>query len=381
MSDEALPAGALIPLGGSLPMAATSQGHAGTQLMTPESRRVIAEVQGAIFVAQQFPRDRLRAMDRILQECMEPALAEDALYSFSRGGQDIEGPSIDLLEVIAQNWGNIKFGWKEVSRGNGVSQIEAYAWDMENNVYHPAGPFEVRHVRDTKYGKKPVTEERDIYELCANMASRRMRSCMERVIPRYVISRAVDQIKKTLQSNVDVTPDSIAKLVAAFDKLGVSRAQIEKRILRHVDAITAPQVVHLRTIYKSIAEGLSTTEQWFPALPSQMPQTGDKLEAFEQAKPPAAEEVDPETGEVTSADATKRDQSKVDVTKYLTELRGTSPLKSRHKDWGKWSALLAEFAGQVEDPTALVALFTDELRFLADNRTKDYETIMALVQA
>ena len=43
----------------------------------------------------------LEAMDKILQACTRPSLAEGALYSYSRGGSEITGPSIRLAEVAA----------------------------------------------------------------------------------------------------------------------------------------------------------------------------------------------------------------------------------------------------------------------------------------
>lgn len=71
-------------------------------------QREIAEVQGAMVIAKRFPRNPIEAMDRILQACTRPTLAEGALYSYSRGGSDITGPSIRLAEVAAQAWGNVQ---------------------------------------------------------------------------------------------------------------------------------------------------------------------------------------------------------------------------------------------------------------------------------
>jgi hypothetical protein len=67
------------------------------------AQREAQEVQAMMVIAKRFPRDQVQAMDRILQACTRPTLAEGALYSYSRGGSDVTGPSIRLAEAIAQN--------------------------------------------------------------------------------------------------------------------------------------------------------------------------------------------------------------------------------------------------------------------------------------
>ena len=55
-------------------------------------------------IARMNPRDPVKAMDRILNACTRPTLANAATYSYSRGGSDITGPTIRLAEAIAQGW-------------------------------------------------------------------------------------------------------------------------------------------------------------------------------------------------------------------------------------------------------------------------------------
>ena len=44
------------------------------------SQRELAEVQGMIVLAKKFPRDEKRAMDKILNACSRPGMAEVAVY-------------------------------------------------------------------------------------------------------------------------------------------------------------------------------------------------------------------------------------------------------------------------------------------------------------
>lgn len=95
--------------------------------------RQAQEVQVAMLAAKKFPRDQVVAYNNIMRACQRRKLAESSMYEFPRGNEKITGPSIRLAEAIAQNWGNIDFGFMELEQRNGASQVMAYAWDLETN--------------------------------------------------------------------------------------------------------------------------------------------------------------------------------------------------------------------------------------------------------
>lgn len=81
-----------------------SQSKVQTNVVAESSaQREAQEVQAMMVIAKRFPRDPVQAMDRILQACTRPTLAEGALYTYGRGGTDVTGPSIRLAETLAQN--------------------------------------------------------------------------------------------------------------------------------------------------------------------------------------------------------------------------------------------------------------------------------------
>jgi hypothetical protein len=232
-----------------------------------DQSRELAEMQVMYLMAQQFPRDPVQAMDRILNAFTRPTLAEKSQYEYSRGGNDIRGPSIKAMEAIATEWGNIDVRWRVVSRGidqRGVpfSEVEATATDTQTRTRKRIG-FVVPHWRDTKQGGYKLTDERDIYELCANMAQRRVRACIEAVIPSDVIEAAMAQADATLKSKADTSAEALDKMLAAFEPFGVTKAQIERRIQRRLDAIQPAQVISLKRIYASLRDGMSTAADWF----------------------------------------------------------------------------------------------------------------------
>ncbi|MCS6827080.1 MAG: hypothetical protein NZ553_10745 [Caldilinea sp.] len=244
-------------------------------VMSIEQQRAIAEVQAAIMLARANPRDPIKATELIVNDCMRPTLAEQALYSYSRGGQEITGPSIRLAEAMAQRWGNIQYGIRELEQRNGMSVVQAYAWDLETGTRREV-TFQVPLIRHTKKGSYTLEDPRDIYEMVANMGARRLRACILAVIPRDVSEAAVEQCEATLHAKADTSPEAIKKMLEAFEKFGVTCQQIERRIQRRIEAIQPAQVVSLKKIYMSIRDGISKPQDWFEFAPQQEEQASAK---------------------------------------------------------------------------------------------------------
>lgn len=228
------------------------------------SAREVAEIQGAMLIARRFPRDQKAAMDRIIDACTRKSLAEEATFQYARGGTDIAAPSIRLAEAIAQNWGNLECGVKELSRVGQYSEVMAYAVDLETG-FRDSKVFQVKHWRDTRQGGYAITDERDIYELIANMAARRKRACILTVIPGDVVDSAMQQIEVTMKADIEITDDTISKMLDAMAKYGVTKEMIEKRIQRRLDVETLSPALYLnlKRIYQSMKDGMSGPEEWF----------------------------------------------------------------------------------------------------------------------
>jgi len=252
-------------------VAAPARATPSTSAALATQQREIAEVQAKLLMAERFPRDEVAAMDRILNAFTRPTLAEQAQYQYSKGGSDVSGPSIRSAEAIAQMWGNLEFGFRELSRGRGedgvtYSEVEAFAFDLQYRTRRPL-TFIVRHWRDTKRGGYQLKDEREIYELMANMAQRRVRACILAVIPGDVIEAAMKQADTTLHAKADTSPEAMARMVEAFAAFDVTKEHIEKRIQRRIEAIQPAQVVSLKKVYASLRDGMSAPHEWFEIEP------------------------------------------------------------------------------------------------------------------
>lgn len=228
-----------------------------------ESQRAIAEAQGKLVIAKRFPRDPIACYAKIMESCQRPDFANEAFFSFPRGGQKVEGPTIRFAEELARCWGNIEYGIKELSQDDGESEMQAYAWDMETNTMSVQN-FTNPHMREVKGKMVALTVQRDIYENNANMGARRLRARILSVLPSYLVEDAVKECKKTIAGKND-TPliDRVNKMVTLFKKFGVSAAQIEKRLGRKIDTMTTDDLVDYTGIYNSLKNGMSKPSEWF----------------------------------------------------------------------------------------------------------------------
>lgn len=255
--------------------------HAGT--IEIESARAIAEAQGKLVIAKRFPRNEALAFDEAMQACRRAGLAEEAFWSFPRGRETITGSSIHLARELARVWGNIEYNIRELSRKDGVSEMQAFAWDLQTNTLVTQN-FTVKHWRDTKGGGYALTDERDIYELTANQGARRLRGCIFAVLPSDLILAAEEECRKTLAGSKDEPiRDRVRKMLDGFSKLGVSAAMIEARLGHSLDAVLPEEVAELRSIYTSIRQGVTSAGEWFGG--ATKPERTEASEVLEPAPP------------------------------------------------------------------------------------------------
>lgn len=230
-----------------------------------EASRAIAEAQGKLVIAKRFPRDEVAAYANAMRACQRRSMAEKAFYSFPRGGQTVEGPTIRFAEELARCWGNIDYGIKELSQDDGKSEMQAYAWDLETNAQSVQN-FTNPHQREVGKKMQTLTSQRDIYDNNANMATRRLRSRILAILPSWYVDGAIAECKKTLAGkNDEPLIDRVKKMVAQFERFGVSQEQIERRLKRKISTMNADDFVEYIGIFNAIKGGESKVSEWFEA--------------------------------------------------------------------------------------------------------------------
>lgn len=236
-----------------------------------EQARAATEVQGAIYIARQFPRDTEAARRRMLDACAQVELADKAFYSYPRGRETISGLTIDVACEIARCWGNLEYGLTEMRRDDeyGQSELLAFAWDLETNVRN-ASTFIVPHIRETRKGNYRLTDSRDIYEINANQGNRRVRAAIFKLLPHWYVAQAEAALRATLLRQVEQNAKSLAEQIkdsvdSFLDRHGVTRGQLEHKAGRPVAKWTQEDVVQLRILSDSLSRGDLKVEDAFPS--------------------------------------------------------------------------------------------------------------------
>ena len=231
-----------------------------------EQSRAAAEVQAAVIVAQQCPRDEQAALAAMRDSCRQMRLAERAFYRFPRGGQTVSGPTVHLARELARVWGNVQYGIAELSRDDehGQSEMQAWAWDLQTNT-RSSQVFIVPHVRDKKGPVERLKDMRDIYENNTNAGARRLRQAIWSILPPWLVEEAEEICAATLKDGAGVPlPKRISGAVDKFGGRGISPERLEQRLGRPRSKWTEHDVAQLGVIWKSLERGEVTLEDEFP---------------------------------------------------------------------------------------------------------------------
>lgn len=242
----------------------------GQQTMIEQSRAV-AEVQGAIIVAQRVPRDIPAALAEMRAACAQPGLADRAFFRYRRGDGQITGATVHLARELARCWRNVQYGVGELERNDGVgqSQMLAWAWDVQNNT-RASSTFIVPHKRDRtadKGGPVLLTDMRDIYENNANAAARRLREQVFAILPVWFVDEAKNLCAATLANPGDgkTRDQRVADSIAGWSSKGITVQQLEDKLGRPANQWTDPDLAQLRVVWSSIGRGETTlTEEFAP---------------------------------------------------------------------------------------------------------------------
>lgn len=231
-----------------------------------EQSRAVAEVQAAVVVAQQCPRNVQTAQAAMRESCLQTGLAERAFYRYARGPNTITGPSVHLARELARCWGNIQYGIGELRRNDAgaYSEMQAWAWDVQTNT-RSASIFVVPHKRDTRDGVKVLTDMRDVYENNANAGARRLRECIFAILPPWFVEDAKERCSATLRDGGGKPlAQRIADAIKLFEGMGVTLDQLEQKLGRKSDRWTEHDVAQLAVTYRSLQRGEVTVDEEFP---------------------------------------------------------------------------------------------------------------------
>jgi len=244
------------PQGGSLALMQQAGGiNAGA--VSIEVERAIAEKRGQMQLAKMFPRSEAAATAKLLEVCKSMDFAAGAFYAVPNRGS---GPSIRFAEEVARLYGHFQYGHRELSRTDGKSEIEVFAWDVENNNYS-SRQVTVLHIVDTKNGPKVLKDQADIDNRIANVASKQMRGRILALLPKGMVAAAQTACKKTLAGNNDKPmADRVRDMTSAFSRFGVGVQHLESYLGHNLDNVTVDELADLMGVFNALKEGAKPSE-------------------------------------------------------------------------------------------------------------------------
>ncbi|EBA6160058.1 hypothetical protein H8U31_001300 [Salmonella enterica] len=259
--------------------------------VTIEAQRAVTEAQSKIQLAKMFPRNETAAFDKLMFSCSHAGFAEEAFYNLPRGDKSISGPSIRLAEEIARLYGNFTYGHRELSRGNGKSEVEVFAWDVENNNF-TSRQITVMHVQDTKGGSYALRSQADVDTRIGNIASKQLRGRILSLIPKWMLSEAIARCRQTLAGNQNPEErlQRIAALEARFATRNVNKQALEQYLGHPLKLITDDEIADLFGVYTAIKEGSPINEFFIIDAPKDV--TADRLEKAVAGNEQAAEKTE-----------------------------------------------------------------------------------------
>lgn len=260
-----------------------------SQATAVEQARAVAEVAAAVRVAQDFPRDMSRAIEQMRQSCSQMSLAQRAFYSLPRAGGRVEGSTVHLARELARCFGNVEYGIRETRRDDdsGISEVLAWAWDVENNVRQSRG-FVVPHQRMKSGNRQALTDLSDIANNNNSVAARALRECILTLLPVWFRDEAELIAGRTLAGDgtTQPLPKRIADALAYFSReFNVTPEQIEARLSRPHAKWTAGDLATLAVIGSEIGRGEKTVEDEFPEIPVAVNELTTPSKALDPADP------------------------------------------------------------------------------------------------
>ncbi|AXN51278.1 hypothetical protein DSM43518_04820 [Mycobacterium marinum] len=285
---------------------------AASQATSIEQSRAIADVQAAVTVAQNCPRDMADAEREMEYVCSRLDMAEQAFYQVTNRGS---GPSVHLMRELARIWGNVDYGVKELARNDdkGESEVLATCWDMQKNT-RSSRTFIVPHQRMRAGQRTQLVDLTDIYLNNQNVGARAVRECIQTILPRWFTEKAQDICRHTLEHGEgEPLQDRINTMVAWFrDKIGVTEKQLEARLGKKRGAWSAEDVAQMKIAGKSITAGEVGRDEIFPPIDAE---TVDELACTADTDAPPAGKL---RGKVKPAGAGKtttvqEEESRVDA--------------------------------------------------------------------
>jgi len=262
------------------------------------SPTVIAEITRAetdmqITTAKKYPRSIKKfRQDAMSMATQDAETAASCFYKLKRGhGEDakiIEGPSVRLAEIVANAWGNMRYGARIVNEGEREVTAQGMAHDLEKNV---ASTIEVARRITTKDGRRFGD---DMVQVTKNaVCSIALRNAIFKAVPFTYAKQIYEQCKKVAVGGAKTLKERCQQMLDAFSKISVSKEQVLTYLEKSsIEEIGLTEIELMIGVFTAIKDGDTTIEQTFPSKKGgvEMPKAKEKVVDIDGDSPSTKEQ-------------------------------------------------------------------------------------------
>lgn len=258
-----------------------------------------SEVDMQIATAKAYPRDVKKSLDRI--KAMAKADEETAngcFYHLSRGGDEINGVSVRMAEIIASCWGNLRVQSRIIGNDGRTITAQGVCHDLESNL---AVSVEVKRKITGKNGQ---TFSEDMQVVTGNAACAiAFRNAVLKVVPKAITQGVINEVQEEAKKNIDLAKNR-QQCVGYFVSLGVAETQLFEFLgINTMEEITADMIMNLRGIATAIKEGTTTVQETFVKPADEKAAAAKAKEKAEDAKKRAEAAINRSTNKVLTNEA------------------------------------------------------------------------------
>lgn len=233
--------------------------------VTTYEQSIRADVDIQITTAKKYPRDKKKFLENSLCDATHSDQAAIKCgYTLPRGEKKIQGISVHLARILAQNYGNIRVSAKSLSISDVYVTAEAVCLDLETNL---AVRVETRQKIIDSKGRRYNDDMINITMLAC--IAKAERNAILHVIPASYSEEVYLAAQQKLIGDVKKSPNTLdetrVKALKSFnDKYGVTEAMILKYFGKQkVEQLDAEDVVSLRGLFQALKDGDATVESTF----------------------------------------------------------------------------------------------------------------------
>lgn len=221
-----------------------------------------------VATAQALERDPAKLIARAKQ--IGGLLGSAGFYRFPAGGSTVEGPSIDMAQALAQEWGAIVYQVRIVqteslASGGQRVHLRASVADMRSLVCAEVDQVVSTAPPPGKFAEKADQRERWHGMQIQSAASKIVRNAILRVLPAWYVDPAFDSAtavdgKRAL--NGKTLPEARKAAADVLKEFGASTEELEAFLGQPFDMWAVPQISSLRQLYSALKSGAQSVEAW-----------------------------------------------------------------------------------------------------------------------